>query len=80
VQNEMFTFEIDSENALDGCTLGTLGPTVELVKEIENFRRLKLNSNSLGGHLPSVPFLKLPNPNAKCAQECRAPRAGPPTQ
>jgi hypothetical protein len=43
VQNEMFTFEIDSENALVGCTLGTLGPTVELVKEIGNFRRLKIN-------------------------------------
>ena len=27
--------------------------------------------------MPSVPFLKLPNTNAKCAQECRAPRAGP---
>jgi len=35
----MFTFEIDSENALVGCTLGTLGPTVELAKEIGNFRR-----------------------------------------
>ena len=36
----MFTFEIDSENALVGCTLGlgTLGPTVELAKEIEKFR------------------------------------------
>ncbi len=33
----MFTFEIDSENALLGCTLGTLGPTVELVKEKGNF-------------------------------------------
>jgi hypothetical protein len=37
VQNEMFTFEIDSESALVGCTLGTLGPMVELVKEIGNF-------------------------------------------
>ena len=33
----MFTFEIDSENALLGCTLGTLGQTVELVKENGNF-------------------------------------------
>ncbi len=24
----MFTFEIDSENALVGCTLGTLGPRI----------------------------------------------------
>ena len=36
VQNEKFTFEIDSEIALVGCTLGTLGPTVELVKEKGN--------------------------------------------
>ncbi len=77
VQNEMFTFEIDSENALVGCTLEHWRPGVELVKEIGNFRRLKMNENSPGGHLPSVPFLKLPNPNAKCAQECRAQRACP---
>ena len=29
-QNEMFTFEIDAENAIVGCTLGTLGHPVEL--------------------------------------------------
>jgi hypothetical protein len=54
----------------------------ELLKEIGNFRvrRLKMNKNSLGGHLPSVVFLKLPTPNAKCAQECRAAGGGPPTQ
>ena len=33
VQNERFTFEIDAENAIVGCTLGTLGPTVELFEE-----------------------------------------------
>ena len=33
----MFTFEIDSENALLGSTLGTLGLTVELVEEKGNF-------------------------------------------
>ena len=33
VQNEKFTFEFDSEIALVDCTLGTLGPTVELDDE-----------------------------------------------
>jgi hypothetical protein len=33
VQNEMFTFEIDSEIALVVCTLGTLGHPVELFEE-----------------------------------------------
>ena len=32
-QNEMFTFEIDSEIALVGSTLGTLGHPVELFEE-----------------------------------------------
>ncbi len=32
----MFTFEIDSENALVGCTLERWRPGVELAKEIEN--------------------------------------------
>ena len=32
----MFTFEIDSEIALVVCTIGTLGPTVELVNENVN--------------------------------------------
>ncbi len=50
------TFEIDSENALVGCTLEHWRPPVELFEEIGNFRRLKINYNSLGGHLPSVPF------------------------
>jgi hypothetical protein len=42
----MFTFEIDSENALEGCTLGTLGPTVELVKEKGNFVHSRWHSQS----------------------------------
>ena len=42
----MFTFEIDSENALVGCTLGTLGPTVELVKEKGNFEHSRWHSQS----------------------------------
>ena len=33
VQNEKLTFEFDSEIALVGCTLGTLGPTVGLDDE-----------------------------------------------
>jgi hypothetical protein len=39
---------------------------------------LKSIKNSLGGDLPLVPFLKLPNPNAKCAPRCCAPGAGLP--
>ncbi len=39
----MFTFEIDSENALVGCTLERWRPGVELAKEIGNFRRLIWN-------------------------------------
>jgi hypothetical protein len=36
VQNERLTFEFDSEIAIVDCTVGTLGPTVELVNELEN--------------------------------------------
>jgi hypothetical protein len=47
----MFTFEIDSENALVGCTLGTLarGPTVELLvkeKGTRNFVHSRWHSQS----------------------------------
>ncbi len=45
----MFTFEIDSENALLGCTLGTLGPTVELVKEKGNFVHSRWHTESVQG-------------------------------
>ncbi len=46
MQNELFTFEIDSKNALVGCTLGTLGPTVELFKEKENIVHSRWHSQS----------------------------------
>ena len=38
VENEIFAFKIDSDIALVDCTSGTLGPTVELIKEKEIFR------------------------------------------
>jgi hypothetical protein len=48
----MFTFEIDSENALLGSTLGTLGPTVELVaSELEE--KGNFVHSSLGWHSQS---------------------------
>ncbi len=63
----MFTFEIDSENALVDCTLERWRGTLFSVPISEDLKSIK---NSLGGHLPLVPFLKLPNPNAKCAPRC----------
>ena len=33
----------------------------------------------LSAHLPFVPFLKLPNPIAKCVPRCRAAGGGPST-
>jgi hypothetical protein len=52
VENEMFTFKIDSEIALVDCTSVTLGPTVrvefkfKLLKEKEIFGSLILNKNA----------------------------------
>jgi hypothetical protein len=54
VQNEMFTFEIDSENALVGCTLALDSepslktPRPSLQRSNLNFRRLTINLKSSG--------------------------------
>ena len=55
VQNEMFTFEIDTENALVGCTLA-LEPSLKtprpsLQRSNLNFRRLTINLKSSGCYL-----------------------------
>ncbi len=68
--------DIDSENALVGCTLERWKVGVFSVPTSEDLKSIK---NSLGGDLPLVLFLKLSNRIAKCAQGCRAPRASPPT-
>ncbi len=46
VQNEMLTFEIDSEIALVGCTLERERPLVELVKEKGNLVHSRWHSQS----------------------------------
>ena len=83
VQNEMFPFEIDSENALVGCTLERwLGRLpAGLQRRIPTSEDLKINLKSSGGDQVcywSI-FKISPNPIAKCAQECRAAGGGPPT-
>jgi hypothetical protein len=75
VQNEMFTFEIDSEHALVGCTLERFEVCVFSVPISEDLKSIKISS---GGYLPLAAFLKLANPIAKCVPRCRAAGGGLP--
>ncbi len=72
VQNEMFTFEIDSEIALVDCTLERWGYPLFSVPVSED---LKLNWRLFA--ISAILKKKL-NPIAKCMLQCRAAGGGPP--
>ena len=71
VQNEMFTFKIDTETALVGCTLERWRGTLFSVLTSEDLKSIKIFS---GGYLPIIEIFKTPQPK----REMRAfmPRGG----
>ena len=69
VQNEMFTFEIDSEIALVDCTIGTLGPTVELVNENVNVVHPRWHSHPNESELSEACAARQPHVAAKLRQK-----------
>ncbi len=74
VENEKFTFKIDTEIALVDCTSGTLGLTVELASLLASSEDLKSIKTSCGGYLPIITIFKTPQPKRK--MRASLPRSG----
>ncbi len=71
----MFTFEIDSESAVVGCTLERWRGALFSVPTSEDLKSIKI----LVAAICFWSIFKIsPNPIAKCVQQCRATGGSPP--
>jgi hypothetical protein len=79
VQNEMFIFEIDSENALVNCTLERLRSTLFSIPTSEDLNSIKILVAAFFFFCNWSILKNSPNPIAKSSRGYRTPRGSPPT-